>query len=125
MITNTISPLELAWTIVALLGLGLQVALCHRTTVDLIIARRYNGRKKFREYAAFTSVLIFVGGLITQISYVTIGIVAMTQRSVHQHLTAANYINAGTIMTGSIIATIFAGIIYIRRVRIVEMLENQ
>lgn len=125
MITHTIGPLELAWTVIALIGFGFQVALFNRTVGDYIIAEHFDGTKQLRQYAALTSVIIFFGGLLQQAAYVAIGIVAMTQPPVHQHLTAANYITGSVFIFSSIISVIFAAVIYRRRIKIVEMLEDQ
>lgn len=124
MITHTISLLELLWTIIALVGLGFITALFVRTCGDYIIAKHYNGSKQLRLYAAMTSVLIFTGGLLTQISYVAVGIVAMTQPSTHEHTTTANYITASIFIIASFISVIFAILIYRRRVKIIEILEQ-
>lgn len=124
MITHTISMLELSWTIIGLIGLCFMIALFHRTYVDYQIAVEYNGQHRIRQYAAKTSLLIFIGGCITQLSYVVVGIVAMTQPSVHHRVSVANYITGSSFILSSAISVVFAAVIYRRRVKIVQMLEK-
>lgn len=121
MITHTVSILELAWTMVAFLGLIFVIMILGRAQGDYNLLMQYhlNG---LRKYAAMTSILIFLGGTITQISYMVVGVVAMTQPSLHNKVTVPNYISAGTFLLSSLTATVFAGVIWRRRVRIVEML---
>lgn len=125
MITHTIGPFELAWTLIAVVGFGIMLALFHRTMGDYVIAEHYNGSRQLRIYAAKTSVIIFTGGLVQQAAYIIVGIVAMTQPSLHQKLTAANYITGTTFITSSLLSVGFAAVIYYRRVKIIEMLERQ
>lgn len=123
MITHTISILELSWTLIALVGLGFQIALFHRVMDDYIIADHYDGKRLFRRYAAKTSVFIFLGGLLQQVAFVIVGMVAMTQPAIHQRITTANYISGFTFIFSSLLSVGFAAIIYHRRMKIVTMLE--
>lgn len=122
MITHTITGLELTWTLIALVGLLFVLGLLHRAVGDLTFVeeQHVNGPRK---YSAITNILIFFGGCITQISYVAVGIVAMTQASPHAHITVANIISSSIFIIASLASTAFAGIIYIRRLKIISMIE--
>ena len=124
MISNTIGGLELAYTIVAFIGFVFNFLILEKSLGDYyyVIEQKVNGMRK---YAAITSILIFLGGTIIQSSYTIVGIVAMTQPATHEHATWANYTVAAIFITSSCISAAFAGIIYSRRIRIVEMIEAQ
>lgn len=123
MITHTITGFELAWTITALIGFVFAARLLRRAVgdYDFVTKNKFDG---LREYSAWTTVFIFLGGNITQLSYVLVGCIAMTQPSLHQKITTANIFTSTIFLTASLISTAFAGIIYHRRVKIVEMLDK-
>lgn len=121
MISHTVSGLELAWTLVALAGFIFIALLLARSLVDyeFVLNARVNG---LRRYSAVTTIFIFLGGTITQLSYIGVGIVAMTQSGNGHHLSVASYIIAIILMASSIISTVFGLMIYYRRIHLIDMI---
>lgn len=121
MISHTVSALELSWTLVALVGFIFIALLLGRSLVDyeIVLNAKVNG---LRRYSAITTVFIFLGGSITQLSYVGVGLVAMTQPGNGNHLSLPIILISSILMTSSVISTIFGLIIYYRRNHLIDML---
>lgn len=123
-ITNTITVLELVWTIVAACGLVFMILLLHRSYEDRewLMDTKANGDKDLRQYVATTSFLIFIGGFVTQLTYTIVGIIAMTNPNLNNssqpHL--KQLFTSALFIISSCLGTIFAGIIYTRRIRITK-----
>lgn len=127
MITHTITIFELIWTVVALCGLGFMLGVLHRAYKDRewIIKEHANGYHELRKSVSVTSILIFLGGCITQLSYVLVGIIAMTQPSPGGRIHVTSIINSIIFVIASITGTVFAGAIYVRRVRVVQEIAER
>lgn len=122
-LTETITLLEVIWTAIAFIGFLYMIRLFKRAVDDRtwLLESGVNGDIKTRKEIALTSILIFVGGLVTQISYLTVGCLAMTQKSNGGgHPTAASIAISIIFITASSISTIFATIIYKRRMKVVN-----
>lgn len=121
-ITHTISVLEVVWTASALFGLLFTAMLLLRTLGDRrwLYETNANGDRDLRRTVAMTSVLIFAGGVCTQLSYLVVGLLAMTQGNGHPNKTQ---IAVSVIFVGSsIIGAIMAGVIYVRRTEVVKQI---
>jgi spore maturation protein SpmA len=77
-----------------------------------------------RKYSAVTSMLIFIAACVTQLSYLSTGVIAMTQKSSHDHPTAASISIAGIVIFSSISSTVFAGLIYYRRIKLIDIIKE-
>jgi len=123
-ITHTISIPELIWTLWCLVGL----LYCLRLFWSSIQDWRYlteRGLDSIREYAAVNSVLIFATMTTTHLSFVVVGIVAMSIPPSTQHVIAPiYYVMAGIFMFTSSVKTLLAIIITTRKNNLVERIES-
>lgn len=84
---------------------------------EWLIDSSANGDKAMREHVALTSIYIYVGGVVTQLSYLIVGVVLMTQPN-HlngAHQSDAQIINSIVFIASSVCGTILAANIYRRR----------
>lgn len=119
-ITHTISVLELLWTASALFGLLFTGMLLLRTLGDRrwLYETNANGDRDLRRTVAMTSILIFAGGVCTQMSYLAVGVLAMTQEN--GHLNKIGIAVSSIFLGSSIVGAIMAGVIYTRRTEVVR-----
>lgn len=119
-----ITWLEIIWIVVASIGLIFQLASVRRTVGDLYIVKD-RGINGIRKFTAETSVLIFVGGALVQMTYLSVGIWALSRpRPLHIHLGIINYVPSIILLLGSVMAMVFGAIIYRRRIKVVDMLKE-
>lgn len=100
--------------VTACIGLIYTYMLFNRAWEDLY----YVGSQKIRRHAAITTVLIFVGGLITQSIYVVTAVLVVITN--HRTLEVNDYL----FTAGAIASTIIAKIIHDRRVDLLLMLKQ-
>lgn len=122
-ITHTITLLELIWTVNALIGFFFMLRLLWRAIQDrewLIESKSINGDRRLRKYVSVTSILIYLGGAVTQFSYSAIGFVAMTQANLHAQVTAAQILTSAIFIGSSIVGSVLAYHIFKRREYVVK-----
>jgi len=123
-LTHTISVPELIWTLWCGAGLGYLIKLLVGAIKDWkwII---HNGANGIREYDAINSVLIFATMNITQLAFVIIGLIAMTQPpAIAGHVSSLTYVNAAVFVFASSVKTILAVIISTRKQNLIERVES-
>jgi hypothetical protein len=124
-VTETISILEIVWTTVAIFGFMFMLLLLQKSKQDLdwLDESQGNGELSLRKNVATTTMLIYVGGVVTQASYLTLGIIAMTQPN-----SAFNWLRIlinSVFIGGSVVSSMIAGAIYTRRSRLVRLVEKR
>ena len=75
-LTGTVSVIEVIWTLFCVIGLIYSLKLMGRSATDLF-AIRIKKINSIREYAAITTVILFVTLTLVQFLFVLIGVVAM------------------------------------------------
>lgn len=127
-ISHTVSLLEVLWTVSALFGLMFTGALFLRSLGDRrwLYETNANGDRDLRRNVALTSILIFAGGVVTQISYSIVGIIAMTQAG-HSNgdPSVAQTVVSCIFLVSSIVGSIMAGVIYSRRTSVVKHIVEE
>lgn len=125
--THTISWVELAWTLFTALGCVFAGKLLFRATEDLyyIRGREING---YREFAAVTTIRLFIFLTLIQFIYTVIGIAAMTQPPPYnpgQHPPTLNVVIGSVFVVTSFFFDIMAYITNVRKRRLVGMLQKE
>lgn len=117
-VTHTISALEIIWTVIAVIGVLFTSQLVYKSVQDYdwLLTENANGDRELRRYVGLTSIMIYAGGIVTQLGYLAIGIVAMTQSNRGGEQPSKAQVAISIIFIAcSGIGSILAGIIYKRR----------
>jgi hypothetical protein len=81
-----------------------------------LINAEANGDKALRRNVAFTSILIFGGGAFSQMIYLLVGLIAMTQPGHNDgHPNYAQITTSSMFLVLSIVSATLSGVIYNRR----------
>lgn len=117
-----ISFLKLLWTVSASIGVMVTFALFSMAVTDyrLLVKRKLNS---WRQYVGSTSIVIFSGGLLTQLIYLTAGILALTQPNTGSSLTI-RHVTQALFVFGAVSSIILAITIFYRRVHILDIIEE-
>lgn len=112
-----------AWTAAATLGTCVTFVLLSMAITDYKLLIK-QGINSWRQYVARTSILIFLGGLITQLVYFTAGIVSITQPNPYNRVTTAQIISGSLFIFGALTSITLAIVIFYRRKSILEVIED-
>lgn len=123
MIIAQITMLKLAWTVAASVGVMITFTLLFMSITDyrLLVVEKLNG---WRRQVAITSIFIFVGGFIAQAVYFASGILALTQPNKRGPSHVIRETTQALFLFGALSAIVLAIIIYYRRRRILEIIEE-
>lgn len=119
-ITNTITVLKLVWIISTGFGTMFMIALVSKSIGDLHFLQRAK-INSLREYSAKTSILTYTGGLLLQSLLFLSGLLSITHDN---NLTAASYVTQSILVLISIISSVIAALIFERRNKIMEMIDE-
>lgn len=119
MITHTVSVVELLWTTFCLVGLVFNARQLRRAVVDVSDLRRLR-INSIREYAAITTVLMFLTWTITQFMFVLVGAIAMTSVSPNNKVTPTSYVITVAFILISALFALAGYVIDIRRSKLIE-----
>lgn len=125
MVTHTVSIPEIVWSFIAFLGVLFNGRITWRALQDLLSlrARRIN---HIREYAAITTVVLFLDATIVQVGFLAVGVVQMTTPGTHVNggIPPQQYVTAGIIVAMELLLAAGAAIVERRRVKLVKKIRD-
>lgn len=123
MIVAEVSVLKLSWTAAATIGVLVTFSLFFMSVTDyrLLSVKKLNG---WRKYVAGTSIIIFLGGFLSQAIYLAAGVISLTQPNHHSASAAAKHATQALFLTGAVVAIILAMLIFYRRLRILDVIQQ-
>jgi hypothetical protein len=122
-LTHTISLIELLWTGCCTIGLFFNCKALARAAGDLLAVkiRRINS---IREYAAITTMSMFIAMVIVQVVFVIDGALAMSIPSPNNHVQPLSYVITSSFILCSFILSLLAYVQDKRRNNIIEMIKQ-
>lgn len=122
-ITHTVSLVEVIWTLVSLFGLYFNMHVLIRAAGDFLSVkvRRINS---IREYAATTTLQLFITLVIVQLMFVVDGILAMTVPSPNNRVQPLSYVITASFVIVSFVLALLGFMQDRRRHNIVHMIRD-
>lgn len=118
MIPNTISPPEVAWTLVGLLGMSIHIVLAIVRYFDLRIAARYNKNTEEIRILGITNIRRQVVYSMAQFGMVMLGVLSMTVPPVEREYKAVDIIGSVIFITVEVLLILNGVLDYYDNVRL-------
>lgn len=118
MIPNTISPPEVAWTLVGLLGMSIHIVLAIVRYFDLRIAARYNKNTEEIRILGITNIRRQVVYSMAQFGMVMLGVLSMTVPPVEREYKTVDIIGSVIFITVEVLLILNGVLDYYDNVRL-------